>query len=80
MEQYARVSPASARRLAQRLVSRAEQLPAFPALGRLSHRLRADGVRELIEGEFVILYLAQRTRIDILAIVSGREGLPPPGA
>ncbi len=59
-----------------RVLERTEQLAEFPAMGRPSARLPGLGVRELVVGEFLILYLAQPTRIDILAVVSGREAPP----
>jgi plasmid stabilization system protein ParE len=73
---HARVSPVYATRVVERLLARSEQLEDFPSLGALSRRDQGDGVRELVEGEFILFYLPQATRIDVLAVVHGRQDLP----
>ena len=75
---FARVSPVYATRLLDRILTQTERLEDFPQLGSRSRRDQARDVRELIEGEYIIFYLPQATRIDILAIVSSRRDLPPP--
>ena len=73
---YARVSPVYATRLVDRFLARTEQLADFPLLGSPSRRAQGQDVRELVEGEFLIFYLPQAKRIDILAVVSARQDLP----
>ena len=60
-----------------RILDRVDSLGAFPELG-----VRAsdadENVREILETPYRILYLAQPTRVDILAIVHGRQAITWP--
>ncbi|MGQ0639391.1 MAG: type II toxin-antitoxin system RelE/ParE family toxin [Gemmatimonadaceae bacterium] len=70
----ARNSPVYAERWVDRILERAEQIARFPESGR-HLRGAPPNVRELIEGEYRIVYLAQPSRVDILAVVHGRREL-----
>ena len=71
----ARVSPVYADRLVDRIITRSEQLAEFPEIGRVSLRADDPNIREVVEGEYILLYLVQLTRIDVLAVVHGRRDL-----
>ena len=68
----ARNSPVYAERWADRILSRAEQIARFPESGRHVPGAQPN-VRELIEGEYRIIYLVQPSQIDILAVIHGRR-------
>ena len=71
----ARVSPVYAHRLVDRLIARSEHLAQFPEIGRVSPRADDPDIRELIEGDYLMLYLVQSSRIDVLGVVHGRREL-----
>jgi len=66
-------SPLYANRMVERLLHRVEALAEFPELGVPVSESEHENVRELVEPPYRILYLAQPTRIDVLAIVHGRQ-------
>lgn len=70
----ARSSPVYAERWADRILNRAEQIARFPESGRQIEGV-APNVRELVEGDYRIIYLVQTARVDILAVVHGRRDL-----
>lgn len=73
----AQTSPDYARRVAERLVNRSEQVAAFPRSGRMVPEYEIDEVREVIEGSYRIIYLIKQGQVEILAIVhTSRRGLP----
>ena len=84
----ARSSPVYAERWSDRVLHRTEQLALFPESGRLVPEAKQPDIRELFEGSYRIIYLVQPSRIDILAVVHGRQELrwpigpssPVPGA
>ena len=71
----ARVSPVYAYRLVDRLITRSEHLAQFPGIGRVSPRADDPNIRELLEGDYPMLYLVQTSRIDVLGVVHGRRDL-----
>lgn len=73
-----RTSPVYAERMVDRILKRVAVLADFPDLGHVVADAPDQNVRELIEGPYRIIYLAQPTRVDILAIVHGRQLLEWP--
>lgn len=73
-----RTSPLYADRLVERILHRIDALADFPALGVRTSESDDENVREVLEHPYRILYLAQPTRIDILAIVHGRQAIQWP--
>jgi plasmid stabilization system protein ParE len=69
-----RTSPVYAARVVDRILGRVEPLSDFPQLGpRAAEAPEDEDVRELFQAPYRIVYLAQATRIDILAVVHGRR-------
>ena len=76
----ATVSPVYALRLVDRILAHIDHVAAFPESGRAVPEARDPNVREVFEGPYRIMYLAQATRVDILAIIHGRRHVAwPPG-
>ena len=66
-----------AERVLDSLISRSEQLEAFPRSGRRVPEYDRDDVRELIEQPYRLIYRIGEARLDVLAVVHGRRPLPP---
>ena len=75
-EQLSLTSEVYAERTVDRLVSRSEQLSAFPESGRRVPEYARSDVREVIEGPYRVLYRVGPSRLDVLAVVHGRRVLP----
>lgn len=73
-----RTSPLYAERVAERILRRVATLADFPDIGLRVSEAEDDSVREVLENPYRILYLAQPTRVDILAIVHGRQDIAWP--
>ena len=67
------VSPIYALRLADQFLAHAERIAAFPESGRRVPEADDPKIREVFEGPYRIIYLVQPNRVDILAIVHGRQ-------
>jgi toxin ParE1/3/4 len=70
-----RTSPLYAERMVDRILRRVETLAAFPDIGVRVSEAEDDKVREVLENPYRILYLAQPSRVDVLAIVHGRQDI-----
>ena len=64
-------------RMIENLISRSEQLSDFPRSGRTVHEFEAQGLREIIEGPYRVIYRAGAEQVDILALIHGSQLLPP---
>jgi toxin ParE1/3/4 len=74
---FARTSPEYARRLVERIVNRSERIAAFPRSGRVVPEYEMDEVRQVIEGQYRIIYLTKDDQIEMLALIhTSRGGLP----
>ena len=72
----------AAERFIERLIERGESLSKFPSLGRLVPEMPRGQLRELIEGNYRIVYRVQRQTIEILTVFEGHrlldlQELPP---
>ena len=56
--------------------SKVEQLKSSPEIGRAVPEIRNDQFRELIYGNYRILYRIEKTQISILTIRHGKQILP----
>jgi plasmid stabilization system protein ParE len=74
-DHIAKDSPESARRMMVRFVSAFRLLAKNPELGHAREDLQAD-IRFWPVGAYLILYLAARTPIEILAVVHGARDVP----
>ena len=73
-----RTSPLYADRMVERILRRVDGLADFPDIGLRTSESEDENVREVFEHPYRILYLAQPTRVDILAIVHGRQDIQWP--
>jgi len=74
----ARSSPVYAERWSDHVLQRTDQLVHFPESGRLVPEARQPDIRELLEGPYRIIYQVRPSRVDILAVVHGRQDLQWP--
>ncbi|MEO8433331.1 MAG: type II toxin-antitoxin system RelE/ParE family toxin [Pyrinomonadaceae bacterium] len=65
----AQSSPVYAKRMADRLISRTEQIAAFPLSGRVVPEFKVDHIRELLEPPYRIIYHIQPRRIEVVSII-----------
>lgn len=70
-------NPGAALRIVQQIARRAGQIAAFPHAGRSVADYARDDVRELIEGEYRIVYRVGVDRIDVLTVKHCAQRLPP---
>jgi toxin ParE1/3/4 len=75
----AAASPVYAARVVDRVLARVEDLATFPESGRQIPEYGAVELREVLEGPYRILYRyrPEARRIEVLAVVHGRQLLPP---
>ena len=74
---FARTSPEYAQRLVERLVNRSERIASFPRSGRMVPEYEIEEVRQVIQGQYRIIYLIKEDQIEILALIhTSRKGLP----
>ena len=73
-----RTSPLYAERMVERILRRVDTLAEFPDIGLRASEAEDENVREVLENPYRILYLAQPSRVDILAIVHGRQDITWP--
>jgi addiction module RelE/StbE family toxin len=71
----ARDNPRAARRWVEHLRRRARQAGDMPRAGRIVPELERDDIREIIEGNYRIVYLIGRFSVDILAVREGHRRL-----
>ena len=57
-----------AKRLVQKIIERAELLIANPMLGRMVPEFRRKNLRELIIGNYRIVYLIYTNRVDVIRV------------
>jgi plasmid stabilization system protein ParE len=75
----ARDRPAVARAFVAKLQVRARRAAKFPRSGRVVPELRRDDVREVIEGNYRIVYRITTVSVDVLTVFEGHH-LCPEGA
>lgn len=73
-----RTSPLYAERMVERILGRVDTLAEFPDIGLRASEAEDQNVREVLENPYRILYLVQLTRVDILAIIHGRQDITWP--
>jgi len=75
LRQYiSQTSPFYAERMVQRILARAPQLAAFPDSGRMVPEVGRPEIREVIEGPYRVIYRHIADRVEVLAVVHGRQG------
>ncbi len=68
-------NPAASRRFADKLKRRAESVRRFPNRGRVVSEFDREDVRELIEGNYRIVYRVKKDAISILSLFEGHKQL-----
>lgn len=71
-------SPQYAQRLIQRITKRSEQIAKFPFSGRIVPEFETQKMREVIEGNYRIIYYIKSEQIDIIGVVHCKEQIKPP--
>jgi len=69
----ARDSSAAAAAMVDRLIGATERLDEFPESGRVLPEFPDSGYREILVGNYRVLYRAEASRVVVLAIVHGRR-------
>jgi len=69
-------SHAAAEAHTAQLIHRAEALAQFPEMGRSVPELAGSDLRELIEGNYRIVYRIRARRIEVLTVFEGHHLLP----
>lgn len=77
IEEYVAVDrPGAAERLIARLLRRASLLAQTPNIGRRVPELPGSDLRELIEGNYRIVYRVRPPRVEILTVFEGHRRIP----
>jgi plasmid stabilization system protein ParE len=69
-----------AARMVDRITGRSKQLGAFPESGQSVVEYHVPSLREVIEGQYRIIYRATADRVEVLAVIHGARQLPPDSA
>ncbi len=75
-EYIARDKPSLAEKWVNTIFSKVEQLRSSPEIGRIIPEIRNEQFRELIYGNYHIIYRIEKKQISILTIRHGRQILP----
>lgn len=75
-EFIARDSQEAADQWADKILDRGDGLADFPAKGRAVPELPGSGLRELIAGNYRIVYRVAKTKIEVLTVFEGHMGFP----
>ena len=78
-EYIARDNPAAAEGWIDTLFKKVEELKAFPESGRVVPETNNKGIRELIFGNYRIIYRIEERRLSILTVRHGKQILPVDG-
>jgi toxin ParE1/3/4 len=71
-----RASIETANKLIDNLIKRAETLANFPYMGRVVPEFHSDDLREIIEGNYRIVYIFQKNTLIILTVFEGHRLFP----
>jgi toxin ParE1/3/4 len=75
-EYIAQDKPSAAEKWINTVFSKVEQLKKSPEIGRVVPEIRNNQFRELIYGNYRIIYRIEKTQISILTIRHGKQILP----
>jgi len=65
-----------AKRVVDRLTRRSQQIGNFPLSGRIVPEFNVEQIREVIEGQYRIVYYIKPDQIDVLAVIHGVQQTP----
>jgi len=68
----------NAARWIARVLDRGEQIGEQPRSGRIVPEYRRESIREVLEGDYRIIYRILSQRVDVLSVRHGARLLPPP--
>lgn len=77
-ERREELSPESATRLVDAITTRTHQLAAFPDSGRMMPEFENRYLRELIEGDYRIIYERFPDRVEIVSVAHGKQSFLSP--
>jgi len=75
-EYIAQDKPSAAEKWINTVFSKVEQLKSSPEIGRIVPEIRNDQIRELIYGNYRVIYRIEKKQISILTIRHGKQILP----
>lgn len=75
-EYIARDKPSAAEQWINTVFSKVKQLKSSPEIGRIVPELKNTEFREIIYGNYRIIYRIEKTQISILTICHGKQILP----
>jgi toxin ParE1/3/4 len=75
-EYIARDKPSAAEKWINTIFSKVEQIESSPEIGRVVPEIRNNQFRELIYGNYRIIYRIEKKQISILTIRYGKQILP----
>ncbi len=76
-EYVARDSTRYARRMVDRFTSRSRQIACFPRSGQMVPEYQDPDIREVLEGQYRVIYEIAAKDIHVLAVIHGAQLLPP---
>ena len=74
-EYIAQGSPMFAKQTIDSLTRRSEQMGNYPQSGRVVPEYETDDIREVIEGEYRLIYRIKANQIDVIAVLHSRRHL-----
>ncbi|HJX34258.1 MAG TPA: type II toxin-antitoxin system RelE/ParE family toxin [Desulfatiglandales bacterium] len=75
-EYIARDKPSAAEKWIDKIFSKVEQIKSSPEIGRIVPEIRNEQFREVIYGNYRIIYRIEKKQISILTIRHGNQILP----
>ena len=72
----ARDSARYARRMVDRITSRSRQMAQYPRSGQQVPEYQDPDIREVVEGQYRVIYEVSPTEIHVLAVIHGAQPLP----
>ncbi len=72
----AKDKPTAAEKWVNKLFAKAESLASFPKSGRIVPEINRDQYREIIYGNYRIVYRIEKKQISILTVRHGKQLLP----
>jgi plasmid stabilization system protein ParE len=76
-EYIARDSPRYATRMVDRITGRTQQIARFPQSGQMVTEYHDEAIREVLEGQYRVIYEITAKEIQVLAVIHGARLLPP---
>lgn len=76
-EYIAKDSSRYAARMVDRITGRSKQLASFPESGQSVIEYHNPHIREVIEGQYRLIYRVKSDTVEVLAVIHGARQLPP---